>query len=100
MDYRENPIPVGVHTHDKESFVNHYIHLQKGDTFYIFSDGYTSQFGGAEGKKFNSKTFKDLILGMHSQSMPVQKLAFEKTLVDWQGKCQQVDDISIVGVMV
>jgi serine phosphatase RsbU (regulator of sigma subunit) len=100
LEYKANHMPVGVHPHDSENFTNHILHLQKGDAFYIFSDGYTSQFGGPEGKKFNTKPFKDLILGFQSQPMLTQKILFEKALADWQGKSQQVDDISVVGVRV
>jgi hypothetical protein len=50
--------------------------------------------------RFCVKPFKYLILGMNSQSMSIQKLAFENILLDWLGKQQQVDDISLVGVKV
>jgi len=100
IEYKANHMPVGVHPHDKENFTNHTLQLQKNDTFYIFSDGFTSQFGGPEGKKFNSKPFKKLILGMNPQSMPAQKLSFDKTLAEWQKNHEQIDDISIIGVRV
>jgi serine phosphatase RsbU (regulator of sigma subunit) len=93
-------MPVGVHPHDTENFINHTMQLQKGDVFYLFSDGYTSQFGGKLGKKFNTRLFKNSILGVQSQSMPAQKLSFEKTLAEWQKSYEQIDDISLIGVRV
>ncbi len=100
IEYKANHIPVGVHPHDNESFTNSLLQLQKGDAFYIFSDGFTSQFGGPEGKKFNSKPFKELIYGIQNLSMSVQKLSFETTLSGWKGMYPQVDDISILGVRI
>ena len=39
-------------------FTNHKLKLQKGDTIYIFTDGYTDQFGD----KFDKKIKKIKIL--------------------------------------
>ena len=40
-------------------FTNHVIELEKGDTFYIFTDGYADQFGGPKGKKFKYPQLKN-----------------------------------------
>jgi serine phosphatase RsbU (regulator of sigma subunit) len=43
--------PIGK-TDDPKPFTTHKIELQKGDTIYIFTDGYADQFGGEKAKKF------------------------------------------------
>ena len=51
-------------------------------------------------KKFLSKNFKNLLLDIHDQAMPDQKEILEKTLSDWMGDHEQIDDILVVGVRV
>ena len=55
----ENPAP----------FTTHEYELEKGDTCYIFSDGFVDQFGGPKGKKFKSKQFKSLLVSIQEKTM-------------------------------
>jgi serine phosphatase RsbU (regulator of sigma subunit) len=66
-------------------------------TFYIFSDGYADQFGGAIDKKFSIRQLKDLLFSIHTQDMEAQKAVLTQTLEDWQGNYKQTDDILLVG---
>ncbi len=93
-------MPLGYYQSKDVSFVNHDIQLDRGDTFYMFSDGFVDQKGGKEGKKFLSKNFKNLLLDVHDQSMHDQKEMLEKTLSDWMGDNSQIDDVLVVGVKV
>jgi serine phosphatase RsbU (regulator of sigma subunit) len=99
-EYKPDLMPIGYYYGKDQSFTNHSIKLEPGDTFYIFSDGYMDQKGGSENKKFLSRRFKDLLLGMQDQSMYDQKSILENTLSDWMGRAAQVDDILVVGVRV
>ncbi len=81
-------------------FTTNEIQLKKGDTIYIFSDGYTDQFGGPENKKFSSKQFKDLLLSIQDKLMEEQREILDKTIEDWKGDGEQIDDICVVGVRV
>jgi serine phosphatase RsbU (regulator of sigma subunit) len=78
-------------------FTNNVINLNKGDCFYLFSDGFIDQFGGVLEKKFLSKPFKKLLLKIHPQPLSKQKDMLFKTFEDWKGKLQQVDDVLIIG---
>ena len=55
IDIRPDKQPIGKHFKNS-SFTPHSIELKKGDTIYIFSDGYADQFGGPKGKKSVSYT--------------------------------------------
>ena len=79
------------------SFTNHELHLQKGDTLYIFSDGYSDQFGGPDGKKFKSSSLKALLLRSQHLSMDEQKYLLDITNVKWREGHEQVDDILVIG---
>jgi len=76
--------PVGFHYGEQKSFTNHEIQLQKGDTVYLFSDGYQDQFGGPRGKKFMSKRFRQLLLDIWEMSMEEQKEHLDKTIEEWK----------------
>ncbi|MEQ8325376.1 MAG: SpoIIE family protein phosphatase [Vicingaceae bacterium] len=91
--------PIGAFIGEKlQKFNNHHIKLQKGDTVYIFSDGYPDQFGGEKGKKFKYKQFQELLLEIQPKSMKEQKKILDKTITDWMGDLEQVDDILVIGV--
>lgn len=84
----ENPVP----------YTNHTITLQKGDTCYIFTDGFADQFGGARGKKFKGSQFKSLLLSIQEKSMEEQKQILTTAINEWKSDLEQVDDICIIGV--
>jgi serine phosphatase RsbU (regulator of sigma subunit) len=74
------------------------VHLEKGMSLYLLSDGFTDQFGGPDNKKFNNKRFKQLLLDIQALSMEEQKEAINKALLDWMGTQEQIDDILIMGI--
>lgn len=82
------------------SFTNHTIQLDKGDTIYIFSDGYADQFGGPKGKKFKSKPFKNLLLSISEKSINEQKELLDSHFEQWKGDLEQIDDVCIIGVRI
>lgn len=86
----DNPIP----------FVTQEFELQKGDTFYLFTDGFKDQFGGEKGKKFKSANFKKLLLSIQNLSMDEQKQFIYQTFMDWKGSLEQIDDVCIIGVRI
>ncbi len=74
--------------------------LEKGDAFYIFSDGYADQFGGVDGKKFMIKKFGELLLEICDRQMDQQYNVIEETLKEWQGNHESVDDVLVIGVRI
>lgn len=81
-----------------EPFKNHSMSLEKDDMIYLFSDGYTDQFGGEEGKKFKYRRFRHLLLYLHKLPAREQVRLLEKSIVQWMGDNEQVDDILVLGV--
>ncbi|MBK7128609.1 MAG: SpoIIE family protein phosphatase [Crocinitomicaceae bacterium] len=68
------------------------------DVLYLFTDGYTDQFGGEKAKKFSSKKLRELLLRIHKYSMPEQKKELATTIAGWQGNLEQIDDMLVVGI--
>jgi len=99
-EIKADPMPVGVHYERDQSFTNHEIQLEIGDTFYVFSDGYTDQIGGDQKHRFTSERFKKLLFEIHEQPMYEQKEILDQTLKDWMGFEAQRDDILIIGARV
>ena len=79
-------------------FSSQTIQLKKGDTLYLFSDGYADQFGGAEGKKFRYKQFREIILNIQNKSIFHQKKMLDDIIEKWRGELDQVDDILVMGI--
>jgi serine phosphatase RsbU (regulator of sigma subunit) len=90
----------GSQTETERKFTNHKISLKKGDSLYIFSDGFADQFGGAEGKRFMSKRFKDLLLTNYQKPMFEQENKLVETIETWKGTNEQVDDILVIGIRI
>jgi serine phosphatase RsbU (regulator of sigma subunit) len=81
-------------------FNTHNLNLEKGDTLYLFTDGYADQFGGPKGKKFKYKQLEELLLMNSSKAMEEQKKILEVTLEGWKGGLEQVDDILVIGIRI
>ncbi len=93
-----NKFSVGGTTIRKKEFVTTRINIEKGDCFYLFSDGYPDQFGGPRGKKFMTKHVGEMLQGIAHLSMTEQEKIIKKTIKDWMGKEDQVDDILFTGM--
>ena len=99
IEIKADKQPVGRFEHQRQ-FETKEIELQKGDTFYIFSDGMVDQFGGPKGKKFKAKSLRELFLRIQDESLDQQQKSIQTAFEDWKGNYEQVDDICIVGVRV
>ncbi|MCG8702091.1 MAG: SpoIIE family protein phosphatase, partial [Bacteroidales bacterium] len=51
------------------TFTRHELEVEKGDTFYIFSDGYADQFGGDKNTKFKKVNLKKELIALQDMDM-------------------------------
>lgn len=86
----------------KKEFASHTIHFEKGDMFYLASDGFQDQLGGPDNgkEKFLKKKFIALIEEVSVYPLEEQAQRFEEALNNWQGSGDQTDDIVILGLKV
>jgi serine phosphatase RsbU (regulator of sigma subunit) len=91
--------PIGYYPAMKP-FTNHIIAAEPDSMYYLYSDGYASQFGGPRGRKFMSTQLKKLLLSIHQKPLQEQKQILRETFLKWKGKLEQVDDVLIIGVKV
>jgi serine phosphatase RsbU (regulator of sigma subunit) len=99
IEYKPDRQPIGKFD-NPTNFKTHKIKLEKGDKFYIFSDGLADQFGGQKGKKLKTGKMRELIMAQQSNSMQMQFDIMDKFFEMWKGNLEQVDDICVIGVSV
>ncbi len=99
-EYKGDRMPIGIYYGEEYSFTNYEIICKKGDTVYIFSDGYTDQFGGREGSKYKKSNLRKLLSGIYYRPMAEQHQIIENELENWKGTIDQVDDITMIGVRI
>ncbi|MEN8123465.1 MAG: SpoIIE family protein phosphatase, partial [Bacteroidota bacterium] len=74
------------------------VNINKGDLLYLFSDGYADQFGGKKQKKFLTINFRKLLVSVADKPVEMQKDELDKTMMEWQGEMDQVDDMMVIGI--
>jgi serine phosphatase RsbU (regulator of sigma subunit) len=96
-EFKPDKMTLGVAPVKEASFTNNCIETKPGDSFYLFSDGYSDQFGELTDKKFKYKHFKRIINSIQDLSMSKQKQHLENAFNEWKGDAQQVDDVLVIG---
>jgi phosphoserine phosphatase RsbU/P len=99
--YTSDKMPIGQYYGEEiKPFTNNEIDMQKGDMFYIFSDGYVDQFGGPDNRKFMIKRFKEMLLEICNNPMETQREIVLERIEEWKGNHIQIDDILVIGVKI
>lgn len=98
-ELKPNKEPVGFYS-KQQPFTNYQINLNKGDLFYLFSDGFADQFGGEKGKKLMKKQFKELLISNSNHSIIKQGEKLSSHFSNWKGEKDQIDDVCVVGVKI
>ncbi|MFD1551461.1 hypothetical protein DNU06_13335 [Putridiphycobacter roseus] len=97
---KANKIAIGSFAPGEANFDNHKVQLQKGDSVYIFSDGYPDQFGGPKGRKLMYNRFREYLLEISNNPIELQGELLNTRLMAWQGKMDQIDDILVIGLKI
>jgi serine phosphatase RsbU (regulator of sigma subunit)/TPR repeat protein len=108
IEIKPDKQPIGNYSNSKP-FSSHSIEILKGDTIYLFTDGYQDQFGGEKarpddsvgrGKKFKAAKFKELLLSIQDKSMEDQKKMIDSSFEKWRGDIEQNDDVCVIGIKI
>jgi serine phosphatase RsbU (regulator of sigma subunit)/Tfp pilus assembly protein PilF len=96
-EYPADPMPVGM-DFLMNSFSSRQMKCKKGDTLFLFTDGYADQFGGPKGKKMKHS----VLLKILSETGTISCSEINHRLKDkfdaWKGDLEQVDDVCIIGI--
>jgi len=94
-----NKQPIGKFD-DRLPYTQNKIEITKGDTLYLFTDGFADQFGGEKGKKLTKAKFKEKLVSIHTKPLSEQREELFTFLESYKGKLEQVDDICVIAVKV
>jgi len=97
-EIKATKLAIGGFTEEKQEFEQHQVTLKKGDTIYLFSDGYADQFGGVKKKKLMTGKFKDIIMNVQTLGLQDQKEYLDNFITGWMDGLEQVDDILVIGI--
>lgn len=98
IEFKPTKHAIGGFTDVDTVFAETTIPVALNDVFYMSTDGYADQFGGPKGKKLMTKNFKEFLLKIHQDSMPIQKQKLQENILEWMSNTySQVDDILVAG---
>lgn len=98
IELSKGAFAVGYTSLFQKDFESTELQLFEGDQLYLFTDGYTDQFGGENVKKFNRSRFRKMLSALSSYSMEDQKKALNLSFDNWKGNQEQIDDVCVVGI--
>ncbi|WP_207952809.1 SpoIIE family protein phosphatase [Paenibacillus agricola] len=89
-----------IRTDNQFVFKNTELMVSAGDSFYITTDGYLDQNGGAKNVSFGRQKLIQLIEQFHVLPLEEQEALFRRQLQEYMGEEPQRDDITILGFKV
>ena len=99
IELKADKFPVGnFEDEDLRTFAHQQMQLEKGDRVYVFSDGYSDQFGGPQGKKYKRVQFISFLQRIQKHPLYEHKGLLEREHMAWRGNLEQIDDIVVMGV--
>ena len=97
-------MPVGRYVREREHFESFALKIEKGDMFYMFSDGIEDQLGGDNadgmGRKFLVRNLEAFLLEVSGEPAETQCELLDKKILAWRGGTPQIDDMTMVGIRV
>jgi serine phosphatase RsbU (regulator of sigma subunit) len=97
-EFKPDLMTIGVAPLRENAFRNNDIDTLPDDMFYLFSDGFSDQFGELTNKKLKYKYFKKLLESVAGFPLNDQKERLENAFLEWKGSVPQVDDVLIFGI--
>ncbi|NJO02333.1 MAG: SpoIIE family protein phosphatase [Bacteroidia bacterium] len=81
----------------RKEFKMHTIQAQRGDVFYIFTDGFQDQFGQKEQRKYMIRRFRQLLFSINRLPMYLQLQQVRSEFENWKKDLPQTDDVLLIG---
>ncbi|RLC07606.1 MAG: hypothetical protein DRI57_25660 [Deltaproteobacteria bacterium] len=89
---------IGYQTADLDfDFTNHVVKLERGMSFYMFSDGFEDQLGGENGRRLGMRRFKNLLKKNAELPFEKQQELLLQALKAYRGEYERQDDVTVIG---
>ena len=88
------------------TYKSHTFDIQGDETFYLVTDGYQDQLGGAsknpdgKRKKFMRQRFMDILKSGSKLPMAEQESILDREFEDWKEIGDQTDDVTVIGIKI
>lgn len=97
--FRGSRYPIGgLRIESSRTFPQTSVEYKSGDMLYLFTDGYSDQFGGKAGKKISRGRLKVLVQLICENPLAYQKEQLMEFFHFWKGVLPQTDDATFVGI--
>lgn len=81
-------------------FQNREFNIDNESIVYLFTDGFSDQFGGEKNKKYGSVRFHEFIKKISNEEFEEQSSLIEKEFIGWKRNNYQIDDVCVLGIKV
>ncbi len=98
QEFKGSKFTLGGMVSGEKNFEEIKMNYKEDDVLYMFTDGFTDQFGGPKGKKYSIKQLRENLLSVHKLQVNDQKTQLDNLIVNWQAQLEQVDDILLMGI--
>lgn len=99
LELKGSRYPIGgLGLEDNRLYENRILQFKKNDLLYLFSDGFSDQFGGGINKKYSRKKFRDYLISISKFNAFVQKKALDLEFKNWKNAESQTDDVMVLGI--
>ena len=75
-------------------------YMENNDCIYMFTDGFTDQFGGEKNKKLKKSNFKELLSTIYEMDLEEQEAFLEYSFNNWKQDVDQTDDVLVIGLKI
>lgn len=100
MEINGSRYPIGFYSGIDKVFETQYVQLKTNDCIYLFTDGFTDQFGGEKNKKLKKSNFKELLSTIYEMDLEEQEAFLEYSFNNWKQDISQTDDVLVIGVKI
>lgn len=89
---------IGTFSFDSNQLTVHNFRFDKGDRFFMATDGFIDQFGGRENKRLKRQGFTELMEQLNKDEFANFSQNLDNFLSQWMGNNEQIDDILVFGI--
>lgn len=91
---------IGIDGKENSIYTKHEFDIQPDMIFYLYSDGFQDQFGGADNRRFMSKNLRDVLKKISKNPIKQQLEEISTVFATWKGNYDQIDDVLVLGVKI